>query len=334
MRKRRTKVIVALSGGVDSSVAAALLKEQGFFVEGVFMRLRGEKIDSVVEERARAVCEKLGISFHVLKLEKEFKEKVIDSFLSVIKKGETPNPCVICNREIKFQSLSNRLEVFSADYFATGHYVLSENGKILRGKDKSKDQSYFLWKMKKEWIEKAIFPLGNYGKKEVRLIAKKYNLPTTSVSESQEICFVERDIYDFLERHLSSSPGKIIDTKGNLLGEHNGLAYYTIGQRKKIGLAGGPYYVLEKNSQKNELIVTRNEKDLFKKEIFLDDVNLLREVSFPLKVRAKIRYRGSLRSGILQKEKITFLSPQRAVTPGQSAVFYNGEELIGGGIIK
>ncbi len=338
MKRSKHKVVIALSGGVDSSVAAALLKKQGFSVVGVFMRFWSEKqnrcCNLAAEKRARTVCKKLEVPFYALSLEKEFKEKVVDPFLDAIEKGTTPNPCVICNKEIKFKLLLDKLSVFDADYLATGHYAKIEGGKIFRGKEKAKDQSYFLWKIKKEWKNKILFPLGDLKKEEVRLVAKKQNLPTALTSESQEICFVGNDMYNFLSRHLSSFPGKVVDSKGVVIGTHDGLFHYTIGQRKKIGLPGGPYYVLEKDKEKNNLVVTRNEKDLFRKEVVLRDMNFLKDVSFPLKIRAKIRYRGELKEATLKKEKLIFLSPQRAITPGQSAVFYSGRELVGGGTIK
>ncbi len=331
--KKGKTVVVALSGGVDSSVAVALLKEQGFSVIGVFMRFCSEEVSSG-GTKANEVAKALNIPFYVLDVRNEFKKKVIDSFLSSLKKGVTPNPCVICNREIKFGILFKKLGDYKADYLATGHYVKLKEGKLFIAKDKNKDQSYFLWRIKKEWLDKLTFPLGDYEKKETRKIAKKFKLSTLEEKESQEICFIPDDISSFLKRNFPDSPGKIINTFGEVIGEHNGLFNYTIGQRKGLGFSGGPYYVLNKDVKKNNLIVTKNEKELSRKELFYAEENFFQDISFPFNGKVKIRYRSNPIDAVVEKEKVVFSHKQRAVTPGQSVVFYKNEELLGGGIIS
>ncbi len=348
MKKIDKKVIVAMSGGIDSSVAAALLKEAGFYPEpgrrvdviGVFMKLDELKSSKENERRARAVAKKLGVSFKVLDFRREFKEKVIKYFIKEYKLGRTPNPCVVCNKEIKFKLLFEELSTFKADYIATGHYARIKEGRLLKGRDKNKDQSYFLWQLTPKLLNKVLFPVGGYTKKEVKQLAKNFDLPAKDISESQEICFIKTTINDFLRKHLKPKPGKIINTEGKIIGEHQGLWFYTIGQRKGIELpAAKPFYVLEKDFKKNLLIVTQNEKDLYKKELFVKNTNWISDVKFPLKVMAKIRYRHKTAPATITKQKdgkikVVFSKPQRAITSGQSVVFYKGQELLGGGIIS
>ncbi len=355
-----------MSGGIDSSVAAALLKKEGFCVIGVFMKFWAEQDnDGLVrvqnrcctpesEKRARAVADKLGIPFYVFNFKKEFKKKVVDYFLKNYKLGLTPNPCVVCNKEIKFKLLWKKITALEADYIATGHYARIQKTKnkkqrteckLLKGIDKEKDQSYFLWQLDQRILKKILFPVGNYTKTKVRKLAKRFKLPVLDISESQEICFVQTTINDFLEKHLKTKPGGIINDKGKIIGNHSGLHFYTIGQRKGIKLPGGPYYVLDKDTKKNILIVTKNEKDLYKKELFAKNINWISDVRFPLKVMAKIRYRHKPGSAIISRQKndeikVVFSKSQRAITPGQSVVFYlprrqagNVQELLGGGII-
>jgi tRNA-specific 2-thiouridylase len=340
------KVVVAMSGGVDSAVAAALLKKEGFDLVGVFIKFWAEKDKSGCvknrcctpesERRARLIAEKLKIPFYVLSFEKEFKKKVVDYFLKNSKIGLTPNPCVICNKEIKFGLLFKKAMSLDADYIATGHYARLKKGKLLKAKDKNKDQSYFLWKLDQKVLKKTLFPVGDYLKPEIRELAKKFKLLVSDIPESQEICFIQTSISNFLLKYLKLKPGQIVDSKAKVLGRHQGLALYTIGQRKGIGLAGGPYYVLDKDVKRNSLIVTKNEKDLYKKELSFRKASWVsgKEPKLPLKVMVKIRYRHKPGSAILKKNKIIFSKPQRAVTPGQSVVFYQGQELIGGAIIQ
>jgi tRNA-specific 2-thiouridylase len=333
----RRKVAVAMSGGVDSSVAAALLKKDGFNVEGVFMRLNGFSQES--EKRAKRVAEILGVPLRVLDLRKEFKKRVIDYFINGHKKGITPNPCVVCNKEIKFGLLLEKALKMGADYVATGHYARvedrrweAEGGKrklhsayysLLSGADGAKDQSYFLWKLGQKQLKHILFPVGNYTRKEVEKIAGKLKLPFNGVRKSVEVCFIPEATEKFLEKHLKMMPGEIADAQGKKIGKHKGLPFYTIGQRKGIGLAGGPYYVVGKDIKKNILIVSKNEKDLLKKELAVKDVSWTggKVPKLPLRVEAKIRYRHEAVSATLVYSlqlkfyKLRFVRPQRAVTP-------------------
>ncbi len=362
IESKNKKVIIAMSGGIDSSVAAALLKEAGscpepsrrINVRGIFMKLDKLKSSSENEKRARTAAKKLGISFKVLDLRKEFKEKVIKPFIREYEKGRTPNPCVICNKEIKFEFLFKELSSIKADFFATGHYARVKNGRLLKGRDKNKDQSYFLWQLTPRLLNKALFPVGGYTKTEVKHLAKNFKLPIKGISDSQEICFIQTTINDFLKKHLKEKPGGIVDNKGKIIGRHQGLHFYTIGQRKGIKLPGGPFYVLDKDISKNILVVTKNEKDLYRKELIAKNINWIsgKAPKLPLKIKTKIRYRHKpARATIYKiqntKYKIQFDKPQRAITPGQSVVFYlprpaspaggrqagKDQEVLGGGII-
>ena len=363
------KVIVAMSGGIDSSVAAALLKGHGFSVIGVFMKFWHA---SNAEIRARKVAKILKIPFYVFNFEKEFKKRIVDYFLKEHKNGNTPNPCVLCNKEIKFGLLLKKALALSADYIATGHYariiqntkIKNQNDnskckifKLLRAKDENKDQSYFLWRLNQEQLKHILFPIGDYTKRQVKKMARKFKLPVLDVSESQEICFIRGSVNSFLKKYLKEKPGNIIDTEGKVIGKHFGLWFYTIGQRKGIGLPGGPYYVLDKDFKKNLLIVTKKKKDLYKKKLIAKNVNWIfgKKPKLPIKIMAKIRYRSQLASALIASLnrragswQIKFIKPQRAITPGQSVVFYRvdelrsspsfaaarlGEEVLGGGII-
>jgi len=343
---RNKKVIIAMSGGVDSSVAAALLKGAGFDLTGVFMKLIDAPRFKNGERTARKVAKVLQIPFLILDLRREFKKKIIDYFLKECKEGRTPNPCVVCNRKMKFDLLLRKTPKLKADFVATGHYIRLKMKEakpisLYKGKDKEKDQSYFLWQLRQTQLKRILFPIGQYTKKEVRLLAKKFKLLVSDFSESQEICFVPKETNSFLKKHLKTKPGPTKDPEGNRLGKHQGLWFYTIGQRKGIGLPGGPYYVLEKDTKKNLLVVTKNEKDLLKKELIVKKVNWIsgKEPKLPLKAVAKIRYRHVGASVVIAKILrstsyiLKFTRPQRAITPGQSVVFYKGEELVGGGII-
>lgn len=352
---KKKKVVVAMSGGVDSSVAAALLKKQGFEVIGIFMKFWSKQhlsngccsVES--EKKARQVAKTLNIPFYVLNFSKEFKKKVVDCFIKEHKAGFTPNPCVVCNKEIKFGLFLKKALSLKADYIATGHYARSKEKKtaykLLKGKDGKKDQSYFLWKLNQSQLRHILFPVGDLKKKEVRQLARKFKLSTAEAKESQEICFVGESVEGFLKKYIKSSSGPIFEQKEGkikgVVGYHDGLWLYTIGQRKGMGLAGGPYYVLKKDFKKNALIVTKAEKDLYSKELTAEDINWIpgETPQFPLDAKAKIRYsRNSFlarveRSG-QKKIKVIFKEPQRAITPGQSVVFYKGDELLGGGIIE
>ena len=357
--RKNEKVVIAMSGGIDSSVAAALLKRAGFNVISVFMKFWSEPeknglvgasnrcCSPEAEIRARKVAKILKIPFYVFNFSKEFKKRIVDYFLEGYKKGITPNPCVVCNKEIKFGILLEKILKLDANFLATGHYVRkvqdpkSKIQKLLRAKDKNKDQSYFLWMLNQNQLKRILFPIGNYTRKEVENLAKKFKLPVLRARKSVEICFVETTINDFLKKYLKEKPGKIVDKKGKILGEHKGLWFYTIGQRKGIKLSGGPYWVLDKDLKKNLLIVTKNEKDLYKKELICKNVNWISgiEPTLPLKVKAKIRYRHKPALAIINRTSkpkvysLKFKVAQRAITPGQSVVFYKGEKVLGGGII-
>lgn len=361
----KRKIVVAMSGGIDSSVAATLLKRVGFEAIGVFMKLTDLPRFKENEMRAKKVAKILGIPLLVLDLRREFKERVINLFLKEYKLGLTPNPCIVCNKEIKFGLLLEKALSLNADYIATGHYARIRkfavceqwaNSKRIRyslmtAKDKEKDQSYFLWQLNQKQLKHILFPIGDYTKTQVRIISKKFKLPVLKIPESQEICFIKTTINDFLKKYLKPKPGQIIystpKVEYRVIGQHQGVAFYTIGQRKGIKLPGGPYWVLDKDLKKNALIVTKNEKDLYKKELIAKKVNwtppthhpLGREPKLPLKIKAKIRYRHEPASAVItrslkSKVSLRFTQPQRAITPGQSVVFYKGQEVLGGGVIS
>lgn len=349
------KVICAMSGGVDSSVAAALLKKQGFDVTGVFMRLFDLPEFTDSEKKAKKIAKILGIPFSTLDLRKEFKKEVVDYFLRECQRGRTPNPCVKCNKEIKFGIFFKKAIALGADYIATGHYARIKNEKLLVARDEKKDQSYFLYNLTQKKLKKILFPIGDYLKSEVRELAKDFKITNLIRPESQDICFLRGKYQgspvglrprDFLKKHLKLKPGPIFDTKGKKIGKHQGLALYTIGQRKEIKVPSpNPYYVLRLDFKNNALIVTDNEKDLYEKELATEKVNWVsgKLVKLPLKIKAKIRYLHPATSAIIRKQEtrnkkqnlilVEFNRPQRAITPGQSVVFYSGQEVIGGGII-
>jgi len=378
-RKNASRVIVAMSGGIDSSVAAALLKRAGYEVIGVFMKFWKAPDDNGLvegwnrccslesEARARKVAKILKIPFYIFNFEKEFKKKVVDYFLDGYKKGITPNPCVVCNKEIKFGLLLEKALKLDADFIATGHYariIQKSKGKIQNGnskfkifklltaKDKNKDQSYFLWQLNQKQLKKVLFPVGNYTKSQVRNLAKKFKLPVLDIPESMEICFVPDKLEDFLKRYIKIKPGPILSVEGRKIGHHQSLPFYTIGQRRGIELSGGPYYVVRKDTKKNALIVASILKDelLWSKTLTAKNVNWMagKKAKLPLKIKAQIRYGQEPVPAVISKTrnteyKVHFRWPQRAVTPGQSVVFYlpaiasakagRGKELLGGGII-
>ena len=304
-----------MSGGIDSSVSAVLLKKAGFDVTGIFIRFWSNES----EKKARAVAKKIGIPFKVISFEKEFKKIVVDYFIESYKKGLTPNPCVVCNKELKFGLLFKKFN----DYIATGHYVRVKDNKLLKGR--GKDQSYFLWSINPKVLDRVLFPVGGYTKEEVKKMAKDFKLPVVNVPESQEACFISDS---FLKKYIKNKPGDIV-YNNKIIAEGSGL--YTIGQRKGLNLPGGPFYVLD--IKKDKVIVTKNEKDLLKKVLTFKKANWFIKPKFPLKVEAKIRYRHKMAKAIVNKNKVIFTNPQRAITPGQSIVFYNKDQLLGGGII-
>src|SRR3989338_959172 len=361
MPKKKTKVFVAMSGGVDSSVAAALLKRDGLAahghpeqqrrvdVVGVYMKCWTandplyQGCTSQDDERsARLAASHLGIPFYTWNFIKEYRERVVEYLIEGYKKGITPNPDMMCNKEIKFGLFFEKATKLGADFVATGHYARMQEGRLLQAVDKNKDQSYFLSFIKPRVLSKVLFPIGNYTKPQVRALAKKFGLPNAERKESQGICFIGKlDFTDFLKQHIPLEPGNIIDTKGMTLGKHQGLALYTIGQRKEIRLSGGPWYVVDKNYKTSTLIISKDEAELGRKEAQVTSMNWLSDIS-PEESQAvdvKIRYRTSSVPASLYKlktknYKLVFKQPQRAVTPGQFAVLYKGEQLLGGGVIE
>jgi tRNA-specific 2-thiouridylase len=352
IKKTKTRVIVGLSGGVDSSIAAALLVKQGFDVIGVFMRNWSEDVGefscswSEDLEDARRIAQLLGIRFYVWNFEKEYKQEVISYFFREYEAGRTPNPDVMCNREIKFKLFLNKALQYGADYVATGHYarVVNRGGTycLLRGKDKNKDQSYFLCTLGQRELSKSLFPIGEYTKPQIRALAKKLNLPTFDKPDSQGICFIgEIDVRDLLRRNIKMKAGDIIDAKGKVLGHHEGLPLYTLGQRGGLEIGGtGPYYVVAKDEKKNKLIVSNNPKDemLWRRQCIVGDLTWTREMEIPAQAEVTIRYRHPAYPATVEKMannklRIIFQETQRAITPGQLAVFYKGEELLGSAVI-
>jgi len=346
------KVICAMSGGVDSGVAAALLKGAGFNVRGVFLKLYNSPQFKESEEKAKRIAEILKIPFSTLDLRKQFKQKVIDYFLAEYQKGRTPNPCVKCNKDLKFGIFLKKALALDADYIATGHYARKirnpkfEILKLLVAKDKEKDQSYFLYNLTQKQLKKILFPIGDYTKSKVKKLAKDFKIADLVRPESRDICFLKGKHQDFFKKHLRLKPGPILNTFRKRIGQHQGLPLYTIGQRKEIEVPGAlPYYVLKLDFKNNALIVTDNEKDLYKKELVTEKVNWTLpthhpfEPRLPLKIKAKIRYLHPANSATITKKlktktyRLTFSSPQRAITPGQSVVFYRDQEVMGGGII-
>ncbi len=337
-----------MSGGVDSSVTAALLKRAGFNVEGVFLKLYDCPQFRESEKKAKKITKILGISFLSWDLRKEFKKKVVDYFLSEYQKGRTPNPCVKCNKDIKFGIFLKKAINSGAGLIATGHYARKKGKKLFAAKDKEKDQSYFLYNLTRKQLEKILFPVGNYTKTEVKKLAKDFGRHPLTIfnlvrPESKDICFLKGKHQDFLRKHLKLKPGPILNTDGKKIGQHQGLPLYTIGQRQEIRVpAGLPYYVWKLDFKRNSLIVTDNEKDLYKKELIAEKVNWIsgREPKLPFKIKAKIRYLHPAASATLVKKlqarkyKLIFSKVQRAITPGQSVVFYRGEKVLGGGIIR
>jgi len=369
---KKKKVIVAMSGGVDSSLAAALLKKESYEVLGVTMRLYNfeksdnkelaiQKKDHIRKEfagdnyeknieSARKVAQKLGIPWLLWDFSKEFNDKVIDYFCEEYKKGRTPNPCVVCNLKIKFEFLLKRAISIGADYIATGHYTINEfdqaNGKFLikKGMDENKDQSYFLYRLNQIILPYVLFPLGKLRKNQTRELAQEFGLKNYKMKESQEICFIPDDNYrKFLTQHIKDtiSPGKFKDKEGNILGEHQGIPFYTIGQRKKLGVSlNKRMYVIDINPQQNEIILGNN-RDLYKKNFLVKDLNFVSgdKISKPIKVDVKIRYNNKGSQAIISpcgnsEMSVNFKQPQRAITPGQSAVFYQKDVVVGGGIIE
>jgi len=360
MSKKKPKIMMAMSGGVDSSVAAQLLKNQGYDVTGIFLHFwKDEKLGAKAENKccsleslldAKAVANKIGIPLHTFNFAKEFKATVVDNFLEEYAAGRTPNPCVLCNKKIKIGLLLEYAKNLGFDYVATGHYLKIKDyegeRRVYKAKDTKKDQSYFLYTFNQKQLKHLMFPLGGYDKPKVRQLAEQYGLITAAKPESQDICFLSGPHNDFLKRYLKLKPGpiKLLDS-GEDIAVHQGLPLYTIGQRRGIEIGGtGPYYVAKIDYTTNTLWVVRqwNEDVLFESGLTSIDNNWLagKKPSLPLKCEAVIRYGHLAVACVVSKGKtkdeliVEFKKPQRAVTPGQSVVFYDKNRMLGGGIIK
>lgn len=355
------KVVVGMSGGVDSSVTAALLKDQGYEVIGVTMNVWQKENGDVCDTREKACCalsavtdaqnvaRKLGIDHFVLNFRDVFKRDVIDYFVDDYIHGKTPNPCIACNKYIKFGALMEKAKVLGADYVATGHYATieySEDTKrysLKKSISDKKDQTYALYNLTQEQLAHVLLPLGIYEKETVRKMAEEYGLDVAKKPDSQEICFVENDDYvDFIKTNTDYKPipGKFVDKNGKVLGRHNGVIYYTIGQRKGLGISFSvPKYVVDINTETNEVILGDNE-DLFTDTLYAQKFNFIpfKNLEKPMNVTAKIRYSHKAAEAVISmKDENTveckFKDPQRAITKGQSVVFYDGDVLVGGGVI-
>jgi len=337
-----------MSGGVDSSVSALLLKNQGYEVIGLFMKNWEELSDSgqckasQEYEDVCKVCETLQIPHYSVNFIEEYRDSVFAQFLADYKAGLTPNPDVLCNKEIKFKVFLDKAIELGADYLATGHYCrLDEKGHLLRGLDPNKDQSYFLHAVKQEAFQKVLFPVGHLTKKEVRALARRHNLSTAEKKDSTGICFIgKRDFKPFLSQYLASKPGNFETLDGQVVGRHDGAAFYTLGQRKGMGLGGegDAWYVVAKDIARNIVFVERgaNHPALFSQELLAQGLTWVAEApsSHPYRCTAKVRYRQQDTPCTLYADgRVLFDEPQRAITAGQSVVFYNGEVCLGGGTI-
>lgn len=357
-RKDKVRIAVAMSGGVDSSVAAALLKKEGYGVIGITFRMwPKEECGSSIGKaccnleavtRARVVAEEIGIPYYVFDFSGEFKKKVIDYFCSEYLKGLTPNPCVICNEKIKFASLLDKARSLGAEYIATGHYaklsVLKNRYLLREGSDRSKDQSYFLFSLSQDQLKHAIFPVGRFSKEKVRLLAKKFKLRTYNTSSSQDICFTQgMDYAEYITKKMGIEikGGDIVDEKGSILGRHKGIPHYTIGQRRGLGIAyKEPLYVTGIDIANNRIIVG-TKKDVLKRGLIAERLNWISigGIRGPRKVLARIRYNAKKAKAKITKVgtdlvRVDFDKAQEAPTPGQAVVFYDRDKVVGGGWIR
>ena len=351
MHAKGKKVLVAMSGGVDSSVAALLLKEQGYDLAGVTMCLGVQDADgdsprccgADAVNDARRVCDRLEIKHYVIDFTSEMKKDVIARFVKEYRRGRTPNPCIDCNRYLKFGHLLALARSMDFDYLATGHYAKIETAsgrhRLMKPKDRAKDQTYFLYAIRNEDLPSVLFPLEDRAKAEVRSLAREAGLPVASKAESQDICFVPRKGYRQFIRDLTgpAKPGLIVDTQGRERGRHNGIYSYTVGQRSGLGIsAPAPLYVVSVDPESNRIVVG-DKKDLTASGLWAADVNLLAD-SWPEQAEAKIRYRKTAAACRTNLEngglRIHFVEPQESITPGQAVVLYRDEEVLGGGVIE
>jgi tRNA-specific 2-thiouridylase len=354
-----SKVIVGMSGGVDSSVSAYLLLQQGYVVEGLFMKNweedDGTEYCTAKEDLkdAQAVCDKLGIKLHTANFAAEYWDNVFEHFLAEYKAGRTPNPDILCNKEIKFKAFLEYAQALGADYIATGHYtrrsVDADCAQLLKGLDTNKDQSYFLHAVNGKQIAKTLFPVGELPKPEVRRIAQEQGLATYAKKDSTGICFIgERRFKDFLQQYLPAQKGIIVTDEGKVIGEHQGLMYYTIGQRQGIGIGGvknsaeAPWFVVSKDLVNNRLVIGQGHEHplMMSRSLYSEKLDWVAGEcpTLPLRCKAKTRYRQPDQDCVIYSEgkgiRVIFDEPQRAVTAGQSAVFYSGDVCLGGGVIE
>jgi tRNA-specific 2-thiouridylase len=343
-------VVVGMSGGVDSSVVALLTKLQGYRVIGLFMKNWDETnpdgtctADRDYQDVIR-VCERLDVPYYSVNFVKEYWDGVFSEFLSDYKKGLTPNPDILCNREIKFKVFFQRAKLLGADYLATGHYCQVQDGQLKKAVDQNKDQTYFLYAVEKSVFKEVLFPIGHLPKPKVRELATRFDLATSTKKDSTGICFIgERNFKEFLSQYIDSTKGSFVDINGKVLGEHDGVCFYTLGQRKGMGI-GGPgeaWFVVGKNIDKNEVILAQGQDHpaLYADGLVAHEINWLKNLpEGTFRCKAKVRYRQpeepctvEFSNGMV---KVTFDRPQRAMTPRQSIVFYDGEDCLGGGIIS
>jgi tRNA-specific 2-thiouridylase len=347
MAKIAKQVYVGMSGGVDSSVTAALLKERGYAVTGVYMKNWSQDLPGFTcpwkedYQDAKRVAVQLGIDFKMYDFETQYRQKVVDYMLEGYKAGITPNPDIMCNQEVKFKLFLETALGDGADMIATGHYARIKDGQLLTGLDGNKDQSYFLYRVTTEALQKSLMPIGELTKPEVRKLARKLGLATAEKKDSQGICFVGKvGIREFLEQFVETEPGAIIDGDGREVGQHDGALFYTIGQRHGLDVGGGlPYYVVGKDMAKNEVYVTTDLDDqrLWRRQLQLASLHFIDGKPAAGEYQARMRYRAPLVGGSLElngeNALLTLHEDVRAVTPGQSAVLYNGDRCLGGGIV-